>query len=254
MKTCKDCIQPIYNTQKSNISNPECQSDCPQEVYCNGEFVYSDCLKVNVALSCIESSTNATLTSVLQLIDTKLCQVNESNCNVKVSSTDECCGYLQSKLVAGAGITITKNTDGDNCETLTIASNPATLVWNNLQLTSNFTNLPSTILGDFQPPQYSNVDALGRIWFRGSFTCRVGYSLSNSSSNIANLISSGLPVGFRPQRIRILNSGRPTNVASPPLDILFTPSGMIYVNNNSSAPFDSKGFVTLDGFFIDINS
>lgn len=254
MKTCKDCAQPIYNTQKSSVSNPACQGDCPEEVYCNGEFVYTDCVKVNVALSCIDSAVNATLTSVLQAIDSKLCQINESNCTVKVSATDQCCSYLQTKLVAGAGITITKNSDRQACETLTIASNPATLVWNDLPLSTNFVTPSATIIGSWQKPQYSNVDSLGRIWFRGTFTCKTGYTLSNGAGNTANLLATAMPVGYRPQAIRMLFSGRATNSPSMSLELIFAPNGMIYVSNNTSGIFDSKGLVSLDGFYIDINA
>lgn len=43
---------------------------------------------------------------------------------VKVSANDTTAGYLNGKLVSGAGITLTENNDGGN-ETLTIASSVA---------------------------------------------------------------------------------------------------------------------------------
>jgi hypothetical protein len=72
---CTDCKQSIYNTQKSTIESPICQGDCPEEVNCNGETTYTDCVVSNVALSCIEKSVGATQTEINQAFDTALCNL-----------------------------------------------------------------------------------------------------------------------------------------------------------------------------------
>lgn len=71
---CTDCKQSIYNTESSVIPAPICQGDCPEEVNCNGEVTYTDCVSSNVALPCLELSVGATQTEINQAIDAALCE------------------------------------------------------------------------------------------------------------------------------------------------------------------------------------
>lgn len=77
---CTDCKQSIYNTESSIIPAPLCQGDCPEEVNCNGEVTYTDCVSSNVALPCLELSVGATQTEINQTVAAALCE-NPNTCN-----------------------------------------------------------------------------------------------------------------------------------------------------------------------------
>lgn len=242
---CKDCRDGILNAQKSRIGDPSCNDDCPTETSCEGKQTYTDCVGVNVSLPCIGTTTSDKLTTVLQEFDTKLCQINEENCTVKVSGDDECCAYLEDKITAGTGISITKLTaNPSNCQSLQISVNPGSLVWNNIPLTANF----STIVG-YQIPQYSDPDVFGRVWFRGSFTFLTNIPIGS----ISVLNSSALPLNSRPLFIRTFFNGKGgvTGTISP--QVLILNNGSIQVKNTTNANTDNKGIVSFDGFWIDTN-
>jgi len=246
MEECKDCRNGIINGQESLIGNPECHDNCGSETDCEGIQTYSDCVGVNPALPCIDTSANTSLSDVLVALDTKLCQTQQSSCTVSVDANDTCCRYLGDKLIAGTGVTITKNiaTASSGCKTLTISTNPATLVWNNIVLPANLSTIPG-----FQPPQYSNKDELNRVWFRGSF-------------NFTTTIPTGTPVNFstilpansRPALNRLFYSGRSAGNGSTSLEIVIQSNGIMYVKNTSNLPTSNKGQVSLDGFWIDTNA
>lgn len=248
--TCKDCRDSILNNQDTTIPSPICQGDCPEDVSCEGIGTYSDCVEVNVALDCINTEVGDNLSTVLQAVDEKLCQSTRNTRTVKVSSNDCGCGYLENKLSQGTGITITKVTQSPSgCQTLQISQNPGTLVWNNFTLSSSLTTIPNV-----QIPQYSNPDALGRVYFRGSFT----FSGTFNPGNIINF-SSSLPVGSRPLAIRFCTGGyyryafnNTTMLVSPTLVYFYT-NGGIAVKNITTSPVDNTSLVVLDGFFIDTN-
>lgn len=243
--TCKDgCKDSILNGQKSVIGEPICHDNCGSETDCEGIQTYSDCVGVNPALSCIDTSANTSLSDVLVAIDTKLCETQDSNCQVKVSSTDVCCGFLQEKLTAGTGISITKQTASPSgCESLLISTNPGTLVWNNLILPA-----PLTTIAGYQIPQYSDKDALGRVWFRGSFT----FSSAFAKGAIINL-STVIPANSRPLYIRTFWNGKGEAFGSVSAQVLILPTGVIQIKNNSAADLSSKSIVSFDGFWIDNN-
>lgn len=249
---CTDCRDSILNNQTSTIGQPSCNDNCSEDISCEGIGTYSNCVEVNVALDCSETNVGDNLSTVLQAIDTKLCQSTQNNCTVKVSAEDCGCGYLENKISAGVGITITKITQSpSNCQTLQINTNPATLVWNNITLPSTFT----TISG-FQIPQYSNKDELGRVWFRGSFTISGGNSMTAGS--IVNL-TTVLPVGSRPLFNRVCSGGyyKPKNTSASidisPSYVIFLNTGVIAVKNIQGVEIDGKSVITLDGFYIDVN-
>lgn len=241
---CVDCRKSIFNTQTTTIAVPECQDDCPEDVNCDGEVTYSDCINVNVALSCSETAVGASLTTVLQSIDTKICNNQESTCTVSVSSDDTCCGYLQDKITVGTGLTKTITNEGA-CEKVNISVNPGTIVWNNLPLSANF----ATITG-YQIPQYSEPDALGRVWFRGVFTYGVG---NIPAGGAISLISAALTAAYRPLYIRTYFSGKSSVSGTGTPQLIFNPNGTITFKNTTVSQFDSKGIFSLDGFVIEKN-
>lgn len=244
-ENCTDCRDSILNRQKSKIANPICNNDCPTETDCQGKQTYTDCVGVNSTLPCVGTTTSDNLTAVLEAIDEKICDVAESNCTVKTTADDCGCGYLEDKLVAGVGITLTTLTaNPSNCQTIEISTNPGSLVWNNIPLTANF----STIVG-YQIPQYSDPDALGRVWFRGSFT----FLTNISFGGILNLNSSALPLNSRPQFVRTFFNGKGGGNGTLSPQILILSNGSIQVKNTTNAVTDNKGIVSFDGFWIDTN-
>lgn len=246
MSHCTNCNDSILNGQVSLIPDPVCHDNCGTETPCEGIGTYTNCVTMNNALTCIGSISGVTLSSVLTMLDTKLCQVIAGKCIVGVDATDTCCKYLDEKLIAGTGVTITKNiaTGSSGCKTLTIATNPATLIWNNIILPANLSTIPG-----FQHPQYSNKDELNRIWFRGSF-------------NFASTIPIGTPINFstilpansRPVLNRLFYSGRSAGNGSTSLEIVIQSNGIMYVKNTSNLPTSNKGQASLDGFWIDTNA
>jgi hypothetical protein len=249
MSDCTDCRDGILNGQDSINGLPICSDNCGSETDCEGIQTYSDCVGINPALACIDTdgatgTTPVSLSDVLLLMDTKLCQVTTANCSVKVSATDPCCDYLINKLSAGTGISLTKTVVApSNCEKIVIATNPGTLVWNNITLPASL-----TVLSGFQIPQYSDKDALGRVFFRGSF----GFSTSLAIGSVIN-IASPLPVGSRPLYKRLTYNGRADGNGTMPVEFAIVSSGVMSVKNTSNTVANVRGIVCLDGFNIDTN-
>lgn len=248
-ENCTDCRDSILNRQKSKIGVPQCNDECPTETDCQGKQTYTDCVGVNSALPCVGTTTSDNLTTVLEAIDEKICDVAESNCTIKVSADDCGCGYLEDKLVAGVGITLTTLTDNPtNCQTIQISTNPGSLVWNNIPLTANFASNTGNVSG-YQIPQYSDPDALGRVWFRGSFTTASDFGNVSLGVN-----SSALPINSRPAFARTFWNGRTNvnNALSPQIIVLNTGT-ILFVNNTGTTAVANKCIVSFDGFWIDTN-
>jgi len=91
---CTNCNGNILNQSNSLIPTPLCVGDCPQNVACT-DVLSSDCVYYNGQnIPCISTPiTGQSLTTVLGLIGNSL--------GVKVSSSDACCGYLNTKIVSG---------------------------------------------------------------------------------------------------------------------------------------------------------
>lgn len=215
-KPCKDCKQSIFNNQDSSIPEPLCQGDCPEDVNCNGEVTYSDCVSVNAALDCFDTEVGDSLTSVLQAANEKCKQGgSSSNCKVKVSSDDTCCGYLDTKITSSdLDISIP---DGTSCKALVISEKCRT--WTDVRPTDG---LPGSFIGNW-----------------GNFTpfsAQVaGYSLKNCEVKLrgtvfinnynpgANIIYV-LPVGSRPQYLRVFSVNLANSLNGQPME-----SGFIYI-------------------------
>ena len=245
---CPNCNKTVYTNQKSNIGLPDCQPNCPEQVDCDGNVTLSDCIAVNVDLTCAETVAGDSLSTVLTAIDEKLCE-STGNCTVSVTADDTCCGYLSDKLTSdNQSILIEVLTDEPSgCQKINIETKPASIVWNNINLTSSF----ETISG-YQIPQYSEPDTLGRVWFRGSFTCKSGIYLNPGSVTTAN--TSALRVQYRPLANRSTFNGMvaaSTGGASQVPRINIFTNGIIQVKNTTNNILDSRGIICLDGFVIE---
>jgi hypothetical protein len=112
---CPDCKTTIYNYQKSVIPKVICQGDCPEEVNCNGEVTYTDCVVSNVALSCIEKSVGATQTEINQAFDAALCANTASSCYTWTELTKGNLGLGSKSVYAGSGFEKPAVSDVRNC-------------------------------------------------------------------------------------------------------------------------------------------
>jgi len=242
---CPNCNKTVYTNQKSNIGLPDCQPNCPEQVDCDGNVTLSDCIAVNVDLTCAETVAGDSLSTVLTAIDEKLCE-STGNCTVSVTADDTCCGYLFDKLTSDNQSVTFEILDNAGCQKINIEVNPSTIVWHNLNLTSSFSTIPN-----YQPPQYSDPDALGRVWFRGSATCSPTTFLPAGS--ITNFITAALPTNVRPQYIRTTFNGKVAGIYSQVPQILINTNGMIQIKNSTTATLDAKGIICFDGFVIEVD-
>jgi len=243
--SCTNCKDSILSQTPYNIGTTKCTGDCPEAITCV-DILPSNCVFYSGNnLSCSGIIFGETITSAINKIDSKLCDTQQDSCLLKISRNDTCCGYLQTKLLASSGITLTVGNEG-GCETLTIGTNPPTLVWNNISLPIQF----QTIFG-YQPPQYSNKDNLGRVWFRGSFTTHPSVSIPVGSAPV--YLSTTLPVNSTPQYKRVFFNGRASGSNSTSPEFVILPSGAMYVKNTTNYSIDYKGIISLDGLWIDVN-
>jgi len=186
---CTDCKSSILNSSTSTIPTPACQEDCGESVDCNGEVIASDCVYVNVPLTCLETSTGDKLTTVLQTIDAALCNTVEASCQVKINAED-CCDYLGNKIIEGNGISIDEVSYGSRgCKALQISLDCPT--WNNASLVPKFYNIPT-----FQTVQYRKSGCSVRI---------TGAVLNSTYSVLAPKIFT-LPAGYIPSTKKVFNA------------------------------------------------
>jgi len=134
---CTDCKQSIYNTESSVIPAPLCQGDCPEEVNCNGEVTYTDCVSSNVALPCLELSVGATQTEINQAIDAALCSSSNSSCYTWTELTKGNLGLGSKSTYAGSGFERPAVSNVKNC----VVRLAGTIVVNNI-----VQNLSTTVL------------------------------------------------------------------------------------------------------------
>ena len=251
--SCKtgNCKESIFQNQKSIISTPQCQDDCPEEINCNGEIVSSDCVKINANLSCLEIFVNDSLTEALTSVNDKLCDI-ESGCKVKVSADDACCDYLYNKLTSdNQSISIEILTDEPSgCQKINIETSPSSIVWHDINMTSTFSVIPN-----YQRPQYSDPDALGRVWFRGSATLAPSAEILPGVP--VTFATSNLGTSYRPQFIRTTFNGRVASTTSVNAtqvpQILIYPTGLIQIKNSTTSKMDAKSIVCFDSFVIETN-
>lgn len=100
MSDCPECKESLLSNQTSNFGDPKCADECPADVNCEGIITSSDCVTVNAALPCIDSSVGDVLTDVLEALDDKVCEAVGGTVKVSVSEPDTCPGYLEDKIIA----------------------------------------------------------------------------------------------------------------------------------------------------------
>lgn len=254
MSHCTDCNDSILNGQVSLIPDPVCHDNCGTETPCEGIGTYTNCVTMNNALTCIGSISGVTLSSVLTMLDTKLCQVITGKCTVSIDANDTCCGYLGDKLIAGTGVTITKNitTTASGCKNLTISAD-ACNTWT--ELTKGNQGLTVKWVwagGDYEKPSVSNVkNCIVRL--AGTIKLNQGQSI-NATTAIGLL-----PVGKRPLKNRnfsvniITPYPAPNNILPCILSINHT-TGQMTISHPYSSGVLQGVTLSLDGISFETNT
>jgi len=111
---CVDCKDNIINKTPSLIGEPKCGSDCPPETTCDGGDIASTCVYYSGNdLNCTNIKYGDTLSKAIQQLDSKY--------GVRVTNNDNCCGFLNDKLILGEGL-VKEIVVQDNCEKLQITA------------------------------------------------------------------------------------------------------------------------------------
>lgn len=175
---------------------------------------------------CLGESLNTTLETIID----RLLSLDEQ-CTVKVSSTDECCGYLGEKLVSDT-LTLTTVTDSEtDCQTLSVEI--PTPEWEDITLGSTFS------LQGTQDAEAS-VDALGRVELRG----RVTGSTITTTTTVTTLGS-----GFRPTDTRFISVNVNNNGNYYPGVLQIASTGVVSILCNTSGWTGTSGTFSLCGTF-----
>lgn len=189
--TCLDCL----SDEKTLIPAPICQDECDNTPQCEDELD-ANCITVTPALPCINTAANTALTIILQAIDAKLCQSvsNLNTCKVRVSATDECCDFLNTKVSVSNGLTKSIVKSG-NCETLTI-SHPT---WNSLNFTAPLLSPAFTLglIGLNIPKAHTYFTGNQRV-HEVKLTGLISFNLGSLSLNFKNNLTklTSLPLGI----------------------------------------------------------
>ena len=246
MADCLDCKPNILNKQDSIIAIPTCDECGTLEVQCDGEYIYTDCVKSNVALDCINTAVGATQTVVNQAIVAKLCNIDQS-CTASISVNDNCCGYLEDKIVSDSLDITTESTSG--CEVLRIEEKCWT--WNSVldngssdgRFKSKWENYSANGGTDYQDAQYSDVKEC-IVKLRGT--------VYNSGWQPSELTLFTLPVGFRPSKNRRFSVNVTFCNDIKPGYIIISTNGDVTAYFNNSCSSSLTTILSLDSISFEI--
>jgi len=246
---CKNCKKSILNSQKSSIPSPDCvDNDCSQDIACDGIATYSDCVTVVPALDCINTAAGEeNLSDVLELIDTKLCQVKNGTVKVSVSEPDTCPGFLEDKIGVGSGLDLQVTDLGGGCEKIIISEkcwewNSVTAGSGDGKFKGKWKNANDGVLIDnYQTVQYSNVKE-----------CIVKLRGFAFTSGVLNNIIFTLPSGKRPLFTRrfSVNVTIPLNTNPIPSFVEINNAGEVSVIIGGN-PSNGSFLLSLDGIYFE---
>lgn len=181
----------------------------------------------------IEICLGKSLNVILETIIDRLLSLDEQ-CTVKVSSTDECCGYLGEKLVSNTvgTLSITTVTDSEtDCQTLNIEI-PAP-EWEAITFAATYSNLGSE-------SARASVNALGQVELRGRVT----------GSNVpASGIVTTLGTVFRPEDLRVLSITVNNSGNYYPGIMTISTAGVVTIFTNTSGWTGTTGIFNINGTF-----
>jgi hypothetical protein len=245
---CVDCKDNIINKTPSLIGEPKCGSDCPPETTCDGGYIASTCVYYSGNnLACTEINYGDTLSEVIQQLDNKY--------GVRVTSDDNCCGFLNDKLIVGEGLVKEIVVQG-GCEKLQITATGECqeLEWLNILLTEPFTTVPTPsgipeLIA--QIPQYAVDPCNGKVWLRGAIYIPEEFPSSTFTSFFT------LPVTplFSRSYLNVWIPQNTNNLKVSTLNIVPDGIGGSYATIIVPAGnlFGYQGLITLDGYSFETN-
>jgi hypothetical protein len=178
----------------------------------------------------IEICLGKSLNTILETIIDRILSI-EDTCTVKVSSTDECCGYLAEKLVSDT-LEFTTVTDEDtNCQTLSVDI-PAP-DWEAVTFGSTFSN-------QGVEAARASVDGLGKVELRGRVT---GSSVTTTTT------VTTLGTAFRPTDTRFINVNVNNSGNYYPGVIQIQSNGVVSILCNTSGWTGTSGTFSINGYF-----
>ncbi len=245
--SCPDCKDSILNKTKSSIPNPICQGDdCPESIDCDGVSISTDCITVNAALDCSDTEVGDVLTDVLEAMDVKICTATGGTVKVSISEPDTCPGYLENKIIAGSGITITKSASVSGCEKLTVAE--TCWEWNSVlpagSTDGTFKNGWNNYNAAYQSAGYSDVKEC-TVKLRGTVLSPV---LGIPGCGVSVIFT--LPAGSRPVARRIFSVVIVNSCKFIPAHLTIYPNGNVELNCSS---ISGLYYLALDGVFFENN-
>ncbi len=175
---------------------------------------------------CLGESLNTTLETIID----RLLSLDEQ-CTVKVSSTDQCCGYLGEKLVSDTLDITPSELDVNSCQTLSIEIPEIT--WEAITLGATFSN-------QGVETARSSVDALERVELRG----RVVGSTITTTTTVTTLGS-----GFRPVDTRFINVNVNNNGTYYPGVLQIASTGVVSILCNTSGWTGTSGTFSINGYY-----
>ncbi len=175
---------------------------------------------------CLGESLNTTLETIID----RLLSLDEQ-CTVKVSSTDQCCGYLGEKITSDTLDITPSELDGSNCQTLAVEIPEIT--WEAITLGSTFTN-------QGVETARSSVDALERVELRG----RVTGSIITTTTTVTTLGTA-----FRPVDTRFINVNVNNNGTYYPGVLQIQSTGVVSILCNTSGWTGTSGTFSINGYY-----
>lgn len=264
MAACKNCKSSILSQTVTLIGNNLCNPDCPEETTCT-DIIPGACIYYSgAALGCAGIAYGDSMNVVIQKMDSRY--------GVRVTSTDNCCGFLADKIVSES-IAITQDTE-DNCQVLRLEATggDCTLNWQNLTIELPFVPQPqmeihdgatNTDLGLSQYPQYAIEycgDNIRKIWLRGQFYLPTTTPLDAIQTVVTGL--GALLVDITPVSTRMFPIYTYQNTSSSFQNgaLIITGSGattpgeIVFYSANGGLPsgIDGNIYFSLDGYSYEI--
>lgn len=181
--SCKDCKKGYIEGQKSLISSPKCNGDCPEDVGCPFP-VYTNCIIYSGPdLSCLGVNNGDDFSVALANLET-LCENSTGNsnaCKVSINSDDTCCGYLSDKIASDT-LDITTVTSGRNCLSLKVEEKLWT--FNAITPLNGWINQPGFVAAQIAVKN-------DEVRFRGQI--QFNSNLHTSPTTVFNLAASARP-------------------------------------------------------------
>lgn len=183
----------------------------------------------STAVDGIEICLGKSLNVILETIIDRILSIEDA-CTVKVSSTDECCGYLSEKITSDSLDIETVTDEETGCETLSIEI--PTPTWEAITLGTTFTN---------QGNENARASVyLNKVELRGRIT---GSSITTTTT-ICTLDTEYRPANTRYINVNVNNSGN-----YYPGIIQIQSTGVTSILCNTSGWTGTSGTFSINGYY-----